>query len=225
MAENASVKALLTLAFDGDRADFASAMVERLTAAVGSTASRGSVDVRLPDRELEALGAALMTQQDERAVVSLWDTEPAAALALPLPEGSRLVGAYHVDEVVQKDYDRTWASGTQSPGFKMIAFLHRRPDLTFDAFSDHWRNNHGPLAVARQPGFWHYVQNHLVEPLTDASPEWDGFGEIHYRTVDDALTRSYDSEEAQQLIWEDVPRFLDYERCPTLTTNEWVVSA
>jgi hypothetical protein len=79
--------------------------------------------------------------------------------------------------------------------------------------------------VARQPGFWHYVQNHLVERLSDASPDWDGFGEIHYRTLEDALTRSYDSEEAQQLIWDDVARFLAYDRSPTLTTHEWVITS
>jgi uncharacterized protein (TIGR02118 family) len=136
-----------------------------------------------------------------------------------------MVGAYHVEEVVQKDYDRTWPSGTQSPGFKMIPFLHRRADLTREAFSQHWREHHGPLAVARQPGFWRYVQNHLVERLSDASPDWDGFGEIHYRTLEDALTRSYDSEEAQQLIWDDVARFLAYDRSSTLTTHEWVIAS
>jgi uncharacterized protein (TIGR02118 family) len=192
---------------------------------VGSGAARqATVDVRLPDSELEALGSELMKQQEERAVIALWDTDADVALSMPLPTGSWLVGAYHVDEVVKKDYDRNWSSGTQSPGFKMIAFLHRRADLTQEAFSQHWRERHGPLAVARQPGFWHYVQNHLVERLTDTSPDWDGFGEIHYRTVDDALTRSYDSEEAQQLIWDDVARFLAYDRSPTLTTHEWVIT-
>jgi len=220
------MKALLTLAFDGDREEFAGAAVERLTAAVASgAASRASVDVRLPDDELEAFGPELMKQQDERAVIALWDTDAAAARAVRLPPRARLVGAYHVDEVVQKDYDRSWPSGTQSPGFKMIAFLQRRSGLTFDAFSMHWRIHHGPLAVARQPGFWHYVQNHTLETLTDPSPAWDGLGEIHYRSVEDALTRSYDSDEAQQLIWEDVARFLDYEDCPTLTTHEWVIDA
>lgn len=218
------MKALLTVAFDGDREEFARAAVEGVTAAVASgAASRAAVDVRLPDDELELMGPELTKQQDERAVIALWDTDAATARAIALPPGARLVGAYHVDEVVQKDYDRTWPSSTQSPGFKMIAFLHRRPDLTFDAFSDHWRSRHGPLAVARQPGFWRYVQNHLAEPLTETSPAWDGFGEIHYRSFEDAFTRSYDSDEAQQLIWEDVARFLDYERCPTLTTHEWVV--
>jgi uncharacterized protein (TIGR02118 family) len=220
------VKVLVTVAFDGDRDAFATDAVGRLSEVVGSgAAAQATVDVRLPDSELETLGPELMKHQEERAVIALWDIDADTALSIPLPAGSRLVGAYHVEEVVQKDYDRTWPSGTQSPGFKMVAFLHRRADLTQEAFSRHWRERHGPLATARQPGFWHYVQNHLVGQLTAASPEWDGFGEIHYRTVEDALTRSYDSEEAQQLIWEDVARFLDYDRSPTLTTHEWLVTS
>ena len=220
------MKLLVTAAFDGDRDAFAADVVGRLTEVVGSgAASQATLDVRLPDSELEALGSRLMTQQEERAVIALWDTDVDTALSMRLAAGSRLVGAYHVEEVVQKDYDRTWPSGTQSPGFKMIPFLHRRADLTREAFSQHWREHHGPLAVARQPGFWHYVQNHLVERLSDASPDWDGFGEIHYRTLEDALTRSYDSEEAQQLIWDDVARFLAYDRSPTLTTHEWVITS
>jgi uncharacterized protein (TIGR02118 family) len=219
-------KVLLTVGFDGEREAFVADTLPLLTDAVANgVTSRAALDVRLPDAELAALGNELMTKQTEQAVVTLWDADAASATSLPLAAGARLVGAYHVEEVVQKDYDRSWASGSQSPGFRMVAFLHRRPDLTHAQFSDHWRNNHGPLAVARQPGFWHYVQNHVIEALTDSSPQWDGVGEIHYRTVDDALTGSYDSEEAQRLIWEDVARFLDYERCPTLTTNEWVVSA
>jgi uncharacterized protein (TIGR02118 family) len=220
------MKLLVTVAFDGDRDAFATDAVGRLAEVVGSgAASQATLDVRLPDSELEALGPALMTQQEERAVIALWGTDADTALSMPLPAGSRLVGAYRVEELVQKDYDRTWPPGTQSPGFKMIAFLHRRADLTQEAFDAHWRERHGPLAVARQPGFWHYVQNHLVEPLSDASPDWDGFGEIHYRTIEDALTRSYDSEEAQQLIREDVARFMDYDRSLTLTTHEWVITS
>ncbi|HXQ19697.1 MAG TPA: EthD domain-containing protein [Acidimicrobiales bacterium] len=220
------MKVLLTVAFDGDRDAFAADAVGRLAEVVGSgAAGQATLDVRLPDNELEALGSELMTQQEERAVIALWDTDADTALSMPLPPGGRMVGAYHVEEVVLKDYDRTWPSGTQSPGFKMIPFLHRRADLTQEAFSRHWRERHGPLAVARQPGFWHYVQNHLVERLSDASPDWDGFGEIHYRTLEDALTRSYDSAEAQQLIWEDVARFLAYDRSPTLTTHEWVITS
>ena len=219
------MKVILTIAFDGDRDGFVDAMVTELQALIGDGVARqATLDVRMPDDELEAFGPELMQHRDERAVVSLWDVDEAGGLALPMPTAARVVGSYRVDEFVKKPYEQTWASGTQSPGFKMIALLRRRPDLTQAAFSEHWRERHGPLAVSRQPGFWHYVQNHVLDRLETSSPEWHGIGEIHYRTVEDALTRSYDSEEAQQLIWEDVARFLDYEGSPTLVTHEWVVT-
>jgi uncharacterized protein (TIGR02118 family) len=214
---------MVTVDFDGARDPFVDGVLGSLGDVVASgRASRAALDVRLPDDELEPFGEPLMRQLDERAVIALWDTSAEDALAVALPAGSRVVGSYRVEEHVKKDYDPDWPAGARSPGFKMIAFLHRRPDLDHDQFSAHWRDRHGPLAVARQPGFWHYVQNHVIDSLTDTSPFWDGVGEIHYRSVDDALIRSYDSEEAQQLIWEDVARFLDYEKSPTLTTNEWL---
>ena len=36
--------------------------------------------------------------------------------------------------------------------------------------------------------------------------------------------RTYESEEGQRLIWEDVGRFLDYDRSATLTTHEWEIT-
>jgi uncharacterized protein (TIGR02118 family) len=216
---------MVTIEFQGDRATFTETVLRTLRDVVGAVAaSKASLDVRLPDSGLEPFGPDLMRPLEASAVVALWDSDPKAARKLTLPSAARLVGAYQVDEVVQKDYDRTWPSAAQSPGFKMIAFLRRRDGLTRAQFSHHWRNNHGPLAAARQPGFWHYVQNHVIEVMTDTTPHWDGLGEIHYRNVDDALYRSYDSEEAQRLIWDDVARFLNYDESPTLTTNEWVVS-
>lgn len=220
------MKVMVTVGFDQARQEFIEAMLGSLEEFVASgRASRAALDVRMADKDLEPLGEELMRLLDERAVVALWDTTVGDALAVRTPAGSRVVGAYLVEELVKKDYSPDWPTGAQSPGFKMIAFLHRRPDLAHDDFSAHWRDRHGPLAVARQPGFWHYVQNHVIHGLTEDAPYWDGIGEIHYRTMEDALTRSYDSEEAQQLIWEDVGRFLDYERCPTLTTNEWLLQS
>ena len=113
------MKVIVTVAFDGDRETFATDAVERLGKVVGSgTASRATVDVRLPDSELEALGPELMTHQEERAVIALWDTDGDARSSIPLPGGSQLVGVYHVEEVVQKDYDRTWPSGTTITGIQ-----------------------------------------------------------------------------------------------------------
>jgi hypothetical protein len=149
---------LLTVGYDGDpellRGDlvaYASALLE------AGGASRAAVDVRAHGDEVAPLAAA-DTERDASAVIALWDVEsPELALKFPLPDGVRLVGAYRVEEVVQKDYEQTWPAGEMSPGVKLCCFVRRKPDISHDEYSAHWRENHGPLAVARQPGFWHYT--------------------------------------------------------------------
>lgn len=220
------MKVLLTVAFEGDREAFTQAVLTDLVKVMeAGAATQGAVNVRVEGEELEAL-KEMANEHDVQAVVALWDPEsPAAAVGFPLPAGSRLLGGYLVDEVVQKDkdYELTWSPGTQSPGVKAIAFVKRRPDLTPEAFSQHWRERHGPLAVARQPGFWHYVQNHMVDYLTDTTPRWDGIGELHYRSLNDIFTGTFDSEEGQRLIMEDTERFLATDQYTNLPTNEFVV--
>jgi uncharacterized protein (TIGR02118 family) len=218
------VKVLLTLGIDGDRDAFERALLRAASAFVASGgAKRAAIDVRAGGEEHDQL-AAVDTEREASAVVSLW--EPAsveAALGFRVPEGGRLVGAYRVDESVQKNYD--WSSpGTISPGVKMICFVRRRPDLSREAYSRHWRERHGPLAVARQPGFWHYVQNHVVERLTDTTPDFDGIGEIHCRSTDDVLHRSFDSEEGRRVIYEDTQRFMSHEGSTVLVSKEHVLA-
>jgi uncharacterized protein (TIGR02118 family) len=155
--------------------------------------------------------------------VELWGTDTDAALGFRFPPGVRQVGAYRVDEVEQKAYDRTWAAGEPSPGTKILCFVQRRKDITHDQFCDHWQHNHGPLAVARQPGFWHYVQNQVAEPLTTDTPPWDGIGELHFRSAGEILTGMFDSEEGSRLIYEDIPRFLTLAEGVECMTREYLV--
>jgi len=220
------VKVLLTLGFDGDRGGFVDAISAEVTKLLASGgAARGALDVRIEGTELDMLRPVL-NEPDVRAVVSLSAPEkPAAALGLALPAGSRLIGAYLAEEVVQRDYERTWPAGTPSPGVKLVCFVRRRPGSTREEYSAHWRKRHGPLALARQPGFWRYVQNHLVERLTDATPDWDGIGEIHFRSAPEVYTGSFDSEEGQRLIMEDTERFMVRAESTTLPTNEYLLLA
>ena len=218
------MKVLLTLGFDADRDEFEQALqraAERFVAL--RRAERAAIDVRAGGEEHDQL-AAVDTEREASAVVSLWGPASVqAALDFPVPARGRLVGAYRVDEVVQKSYD--WSSpGALSPGIKMVCFVRRRPDLSREAYSAHWRERHGPLAVARQPGFWHYVQNHVVERLTDTTPDFDGIGEIHCRSAHDALHRSFDSDEGRRLIYEDTQRFMSHEGSTVLVTKERVVA-
>jgi uncharacterized protein (TIGR02118 family) len=218
------VKVLLTVSFEGDPEALTNAVLAEVSDLVArGDASRGALDVRATGGELDAV-RDLDTEHGASAMLSLWGLESAAAaLGIRLPDASRLVGVYQVDEVVQRDYDRTWPTGEVSPGVKIVCFVKRRPDLSRDAYSTHWRERHGPLALARQPGFWHYVQNHVVDRLTDETPDFDGIGELHFRNAAAVQDGMFDSEEGARLIWEDTERFMRHDGSTTLPTKEHLV--
>lgn len=218
------MKVLLTVGFDGDPEDFSKAVQAELSDLVArGGAQRGALDLRAAGADLDMV-RELDTEHDASAMVSLWGVDkPATALAFALPDGSRLVGAYEVDEVVQREYERTWPAGAASPGVKIVCLVRRRPDLSPAAYSEHWRERHGPLALAHQPGFWHYVQNHVVSRLTDDTPDFDGIGELHFRTADAVQDGMFDSEEGMRLIWEDTERFMSHDGSTTLPAQEHLV--
>jgi uncharacterized protein (TIGR02118 family) len=218
------MKVLLTLGSENDPAAFTQAMLDELRALIDRAgAQRAALDVKAAGEELEIV-KMLDTEPRVTAMVSLWEpTSIADAMALPLPAGARLVAAYRVDEVVQRDYERTWGAGEVSPGVKCVCLVRRKPDTSRAAYSEHWRLRHGPLAVKLQPGFWHYVQNHIVEQLTKGDDDIDGIGELHFRTAEGVHTGMFASEEAQRLIMEDTERFLDNATSTTVPTKEHLV--
>jgi uncharacterized protein (TIGR02118 family) len=218
------MKVLLTLGSARDPAAFTEAMLDELrTLSDRGGAQRAALDVKATGEELETV-KILDSDPSITAMVSLWEpTSITDALALPLPEGARLIAAYRVDEVVQRDYERTWGVGDVSPGVKCVCLVRRKPGTSRAAYSEHWRLRHGPLAVKLQPGFWHYVQNHIVEQLTDGNDDIDGIGELHFRTAEGVHTGMFASEEAQRLIMEDTERFLDNATSTTVPTKEHLV--
>lgn len=65
---------------------------------------------------------------------------------------------------------------------KKIAFLVRRPDLSHEQFTRHWRETHGPV-VARSPGYDRYrigyAQNHVLGTTPIGRPfPWSGMAEF-----------------------------------------------
>ena len=177
--------------------------------------------VRAGAAELAVVGG-VATEHDADAMITLRGAV-GSARELELPTGARLVGAYRVEQLVRLDYERTWGDGEPSPGVSLICLVHRRPDLTWQAYSAHWRDNHGPLALRRQPGFWRYVQNHVLEHLTTATPDFDGIGELHFRTAQAVVDEMFDSEEGQVEIMDDTFRFMSHERSTTLPSREWLL--
>ena len=147
--------------------------------------------------------------QDYTDPARAWDSE--AGLKAVQEDGATLVTkvyTYHVREVVQKEYQRDWPVGQRSPGIKGVYLVNRVDSMTPAQFADHWRNNHGPLAVKHHVGAWKYVQNVVLTQLTSGGPACDGIAEIHFPTARDMRERFIDSPEGGKIISADVARFV-----------------
>jgi uncharacterized protein (TIGR02118 family) len=218
------MKLVLTVGRHADVEDFADQVLSetsRLIEVLG--AARGAVDLPATGEEADVAAEIEATASDVAAVLSFWEpAAPIRASDLLIGGGGRLIGAYTVDEVVQLDYHRTWTEGTVSPGIKQLVFIRRHPELSHRDYSDHWRNIHGPLALAHH-GFWRYVQDHVSERLTGATPELDGIAELHFREPRDMVDRMYLSEEGMRLILDDVRSFVNLADLTMLITKEHLI--
>lgn len=142
--------------------------------------------------------------------------ETAAALI-----GSTVV--YHVDERVQKDYQRSWDDGERSPGVKMFYLVRRLEGLSRDQFVDHWLHRHVPLVRQHLPGIWRYVTNVVAGALTPGAPEADGIVELNFRTKEDLEERMYDSPEGRDIMAADSRQFLSRSATFGYRTSEYVL--
>jgi uncharacterized protein (TIGR02118 family) len=138
-----------------------------------------------------------------------WDSD-AAAKAVQA-DGAALIGAahtYRVREVIQKEYERDWPVGQRSPGIKSVYPVTRTDWLTPEQFASHWHNGHGPLALKHHIGLSKYVQNVVLESLSEGAPHFDGIAELHFPTSEDKRDRSIDSPEGAAIIGADVAKFV-----------------
>ncbi len=104
-----------------------------------------------------------------------------------------------------------------------LHFLIKRKDgLSRQAFSDHWRNVHAPLA-STIPGIRRYVQNH-TPPIVSKNPPHDGIVEIW---LDDAAAAkaAFDSPEYRTGAYVDEPNFVNLKQVTRLRTHDHVMLA
>lgn len=115
---------------------------------------------------------------------------------------------------------------------KLIMCLHRRADITREAFQDYWRNSHGPFfmnnaAVMRTQK---YVQSHtLSSPLNEGmrqsrslAEEFDGVAEVWFESENDLMEAMGSTEMAElgpKLI-EDENNFIDHSRSCAFLVEE-----
>lgn len=67
---------------------------------------------------------------------------------------------------------------------KLMAFLKRRPDLSFEQFAEHWAKVHCPMAVECLPQMRKYVQN-LATPSSGREWPYDGVSEVWFDSMAD----------------------------------------
>ncbi len=149
----------------------------------------------------------------------LWGPEPKLrSLVARWPFPAR---AWLVSEFVPVSYERTWRSGVASPGLRMVSTVHRRPDLSRDAFEQYWLGPHAAVAKSYTVPVWHYVQNVVLEALGHDS-DVDGFVGMHFRTAEELRSRWRDHPREAARGADDAANFMATERSVAVTTIETV---
>jgi hypothetical protein len=117
------------------------------------------------------------------------------------------------EQLVREGTDRQATDGQP----RLTAALRRAPGISRTQFRQHWREVHGPLALANNDvfGFHHYVQLHTPDnaethPLRRerGAPEpFDGVSEVILEPVSPDADRA---REVRAMIMEDEARFVDF---------------
>lgn len=92
---------------------------------------------------------------------------------------------------------------------KLFGLLKRRPDLSLEAFSRHWRTTHAREAMKLSGFFERYVQNHAAaESVAGFARPCDGVPELWFKRIADALAMGQ-SPEYMTGAYIDEPNFMD----------------
>lgn len=112
--------------------------------------------------------------------------------------------------------------------FISLGFYKRRPDLTHEEFSRHWREVHGPL-LRNTPSISHYLRRyvqHHMSPTTEFANvlplEFDGFSEAWFDSPQ-ARLKMHAERAFQELVIPDEANFIDMTATRYLMLDQQVV--
>ena len=108
--------------------------------------------------------------------------------------------------------------------FKTLTFVIRKPGLTAEEFSDHWRNVHGPI-VSGTPELMRHIQYDTQHPVTEtkgrtAPPSpFDGIVELAFHSRESA--RAFFKEPAYlERLQPDEANFVDVGKAYTIVVED-----
>ena len=90
---------------------------------------------------------------------------------------------------------------------KMMFLGHRRPDITHDQFTQRVLEGHVPLALKHHTTMRRYVLN-IAEPSPDGGEAYDNLAALSFESLEDFTQRLYDSPRGEEIIHQDVARFM-----------------
>jgi hypothetical protein len=108
------------------------------------------------------------------AVVSVWTEDVRAAVAVVRGADATADG-WRVEERLPTEPPEV-ADGERADALANIAFLRRPASMSPDDWLEDWLERHTTVAIETQ-GTFGYVQNPVVEPVTDGAPEVAGIVE------------------------------------------------
>lgn len=119
---------------------------------------------------------------------------------------------------------------------KLTFCLRRRPEMSWEQFSDYWRDVHAPLVAARAEvlGIRRYVQLRTAQlpevhagfrRRNDGSPEpFDGVAELWFDSLDAVIRPTTDeARQASAELLADERNFIDLANSPIWIGEETVI--
>jgi uncharacterized protein (TIGR02118 family) len=118
-------------------------------------------------------------------------------------------------------------SGDEKIVIKVTAFLTRKPGLSQEQFSAHWRDKHAPLVLSLAPFtslVRRYVQQRSAEGVSNQLPlaPYDGIAELWFDNLGDAL-KLFGHELFRSVVAKDEENFLDRSRTAIFISQETVI--
>lgn len=174
--------------------------------------------------EAEAPGRLIGPWQNMVASVSFWHDWHNTCISIEehlRSQCSNLAG-YLVTESVPQQFSADWEGGKRRPGITQFG-ANGKPNHVSDAeFFANWQA-HSVSSFDLHPLRWSYVRNAVVRPLTENAPAYRAIVSEHFHSMDDFCddSRYFGSEEAVQLMMEEVAGFCDFENMFSLGMSEF----
>jgi hypothetical protein len=120
--------------------------------------------------------------------------------------------------------------GQRTEGFAQIVFLGRPPRLSWDAWREAWQGQCTAVAIETH-GFFEYVQNLLVRPLTYGARQYAAMVEECFaeaaledeRVYFDAVGDAPKLAANKSRMMESCARFIDFDRIDCIPTSQFDV--